>query len=80
MDVLPGLFDTISHHGPLARCTDDARLFLAATQGPDDADILSVPGPLDLSQPLDGDIAGMRLALSVDLGSWYVHPDIAAAA
>ena len=31
MDVLPGLFDTISHHGPLARCADDARLFLAAT-------------------------------------------------
>src|SRR3954453_8991062 len=39
MDVLPGLFDSISHHGPLARCADDARLFLAATQGPDDADI-----------------------------------------
>ena len=24
MDVLPGLFDSISHHGPLARCADDA--------------------------------------------------------
>ena len=44
MDVLPGLFDSISHHGPLARVADDARLFLAATQGPDDADIMSVPG------------------------------------
>ena len=51
MDVLPGLFDSISHHGPLARCADDARLFLAATQGPDDADIMSIPGPLDLSRP-----------------------------
>ena len=60
MDVLPGLFDTISHHGPLARCADDARLFLAATQGPDDADILSVPGPLDLSRPLDADVRGLR--------------------
>ncbi len=79
MDVLPGLFDTISHHGPLARCTDDARLFLAATQGPDDADILSVPGPLDLSRPLDGDVTGLRLGLSVDLGCWYVDPDITAA-
>ena len=56
MDVLPGLFDSISHHGPLARCADDARLFLAATQGPDDADIMSIPGPLDLSRPLDGDL------------------------
>jgi Asp-tRNA(Asn)/Glu-tRNA(Gln) amidotransferase A subunit family amidase len=79
MDVLPGLFDTISHHGPLARCADDARLFLAATQGPDDADILSVPGPLDLAQPLDPDPTGLRLALSVDLGCWAVDPEIAAA-
>ncbi len=79
MDVLPGLFDTISHHGPLARCADDARLFLAATQGPDDADILSVPSPLDLAQPLDPDPTGLRLALSVDLGCWAVDPEIAAA-
>lgn len=77
MDVLPGLFDTISHHGPIARCTDDARLFLAATQGPDDADILSVPGPLDLSRPLDADLSGMRLGLSVDLGCWAVDPEVA---
>ena len=56
MDVLPGLFDSISHHGPLARCADDARLFLAATQGPDDADIMSIPGPLDLARPLDPDL------------------------
>jgi Asp-tRNA(Asn)/Glu-tRNA(Gln) amidotransferase A subunit family amidase len=79
MDVLPGLFDTISHHGPLARCADDARLFLAATQGPDDADILSVPGPLDLSDPLEPDVTGLRLALSVDLGCWAVDPEIATA-
>jgi Asp-tRNA(Asn)/Glu-tRNA(Gln) amidotransferase A subunit family amidase len=79
MDVLPGLFDTISHHGPLARCADDARLFLAATQGPDDADILSIPCPLDLFHPLDPDVHGLRLALSVDLGCWAVDPDIAAA-
>ena len=79
MDVLPGLFDSISHHGPLARCADDARLFLAATQGPDDADIMSVPCPLDLASPLDADLTGMRLGLSVDLGCWAVDPEIAAA-
>lgn len=77
MDVLPGLFDNISHHGPLARCVDDARLFLAATQGPDDADILTIPGPLDLSAPIDGEIGGMRLGLSLDLGCWEVDPVIA---
>ena len=79
MDVLPGLFDSISHHGPLARCADDARLFLAATQGPDDADIMSIPGPLDLSRPLDGDVAGLRLGLSTTLGCWAVDPEITAA-
>lgn len=79
MDVLPGLFDTISHHGPLARCADDARLFLAATQGPDDADILSIPGPLELAPPLEPDVRGLRLGLSVDLGCWAVDTEIAAA-
>ncbi len=58
MDVLPGLFDTLSHHGPLARSVDDARLFLSVTQGPDDADIMSVTTPLDLSGPTPGDVPG----------------------
>jgi Asp-tRNA(Asn)/Glu-tRNA(Gln) amidotransferase A subunit family amidase len=79
MDVLPGLFDSISHHGPLARRADDARLFLRATQGPDDADILSIPGPLGLAEPLTTGVRGLRLGLSVDLGCWAVDPEIAAA-
>lgn len=76
MDVLPGQFDTISHHGPLAACVDDARLFLHATQGPDDADILSIGAPLDLSRPLVPDARGLRVALSVDLGIWAVDPAV----
>jgi Asp-tRNA(Asn)/Glu-tRNA(Gln) amidotransferase A subunit family amidase len=79
MDVLPGLFDSISHHGPLARSVDDARLFLSATQGPDDADIMSVTTPLDLSGPTPDDVRGMRLGLSVDFTTWAVHPEIEAA-
>jgi Asp-tRNA(Asn)/Glu-tRNA(Gln) amidotransferase A subunit family amidase len=79
MDVLPGLFDSISHHGPLARCVADARLFLSATQGPDESDIMSVTTPLDLSGTAPADVRGMRLGLSVDLGSWWVHPEIEAA-
>lgn len=78
MNALPGLFDNISHHGPLARCVDDARLFLASTQGSDDADILSIPGTLDLGAALDGDVRGMRLGLSIDLGCWDVDPAIGA--
>ena len=42
MDLLPSVFDNISHFGPLARTIDDARLFLAATQGPADDDIQSI--------------------------------------
>jgi Asp-tRNA(Asn)/Glu-tRNA(Gln) amidotransferase A subunit family amidase len=79
MDTLPGLFDLISHHGPLARTVDDARLFLHATQGPDDADILSVACPLDLSSPTPGSVRGVRLALSIDLGLWAVDPAVEAA-
>jgi Asp-tRNA(Asn)/Glu-tRNA(Gln) amidotransferase A subunit family amidase len=79
MDVLPGLFDSISHHGPLARSVDDARLFLRCTQGPDERDILSVTTPLDLEGPTPADVRGMRFGLSVDLGSWWVHPEVGAA-
>ena len=79
MDVLPGLFDSISHHGPLARDIDSARLFLACAQGPDDADIQSVTTPLLLGGDTPDDVRGMRIGLSIDLGSWAVHPEIAAA-
>jgi Asp-tRNA(Asn)/Glu-tRNA(Gln) amidotransferase A subunit family amidase len=79
MDVLPGLYDDISHHGPLARCVDDARVFLAATQGPNDADLMSVTTPLDLAQAVNGDVAGLRIGVSIDLGCWAVHPEVEAA-
>lgn len=79
MDVLPGLFDSISHHGPLARTIDDARRFLAVTQGPSEADIMSLTTPLDLSGSTPSDVRGMRLGLTLDFSTWYVHPEIAAA-
>jgi Asp-tRNA(Asn)/Glu-tRNA(Gln) amidotransferase A subunit family amidase len=79
MDGLPGLFDLMSHHGPLARTVDDARLFVQCTQGPDDADILSVPCPLDLPAPTPASVEGLRLALSIDLGCWAVDPAVEAA-
>jgi Asp-tRNA(Asn)/Glu-tRNA(Gln) amidotransferase A subunit family amidase len=76
MDTLPGLFDLMSHHGPLARTIDDASLFLRVTQGPDDADILSVPCRLDLQTPVPASVEGLRLALSIDLGLWAVDSEI----
>jgi len=79
MDALPGLYDSLSHHGPLARSVDDARRFLAVTQGPDEADVMSLTTPLDLDGPSPSDVRGWRLALSVDLGGWWVDPEIRAA-
>jgi Asp-tRNA(Asn)/Glu-tRNA(Gln) amidotransferase A subunit family amidase len=78
MDILPSLFDNISHFGPLARSVDDAALFLAAAQGPDERDIQSIGAPLDLARPLAGAVAGKRLALSIDLGFYAIHPEIEA--
>ncbi len=77
LDILPSLFDNISHFGPLTRSVADAALFLASAQGPDDRDIQSVSPPLDLTQPLTGDLRGLRLAFSLDLGFYAVHPQVA---
>jgi Asp-tRNA(Asn)/Glu-tRNA(Gln) amidotransferase A subunit family amidase len=78
LDFLPTQFDTIQHFGPLARTIDDARLFVAIGQGPDDRDILSITTPLDLSGPLERDGRGLRLALDVDLGCYAVDPEVEA--
>ena len=79
LDLLPSVFDNISHFGPLARTIDDARLFLAATQGPDERDIQSIGTPLALDGPQPGSVKGMRFALNIDLGCYVVDPEIEAA-
>jgi Asp-tRNA(Asn)/Glu-tRNA(Gln) amidotransferase A subunit family amidase len=79
MDILPSVFDNISHFGPLARTIDDARLFLQAAQGPDDRDIQSNGTPLALEGPQPGSIKGMKLALNIDLGCYGVDREVEAA-
>jgi Asp-tRNA(Asn)/Glu-tRNA(Gln) amidotransferase A subunit family amidase len=78
MDILPSLFDNISHFGPLARCIDDAALFLATAQGPDERDIQSIGVAIEIPQPIPADIKGWQLALSIDLGCYVVDPEIEA--
>jgi len=78
MDILPWVFDNISHFGPLARTIEDAALFLRASEGPWERDIRSQPGPRPLPHPLTGDVEGRRIALSIDLGYFVVHEDVAA--
>ena len=77
MDILPTVFDTISHFGPLGRSMTDIRMFMDAVSGPDDADILSQTAPVPLlSRPIDP--AGLRLAVSADLGFYDVDDEVAA--
>ena len=74
MTALPGLFDTLSHHGPLARTVDDAWEFMLATQGPSLTDPFSVYPPL--VRPSSTSIDGISIGFSIDLGCWDVDPEI----
>lgn len=78
LDILPSVFDSISHLGPLARTVDDAALFLSLAQGPDDRDILSLPDVPDVAIPVAGDVRGLALAFSPDLGFYAVDEAVAA--
>lgn len=78
MDILPFVFDSLSHFGPLARTIEDAALFLRVAEGPDDADIQSQPAPAPLPAGLDPDLTGLRIALSPDLGLYAVKPEVEA--
>jgi Asp-tRNA(Asn)/Glu-tRNA(Gln) amidotransferase A subunit family amidase len=77
-EILPSQFDSISHFGPLARTVEDAAVFLAVTQGPDECDIQTLKPALDVVLPLDPDLQGMRIALSVDLGYCRIAPQVEA--
>ena len=76
MDILPTVFDTISHFGPLARTVADAALFMNVTGGPYERDILSLPDTLELPIPPEHDVRGMKLALSPDLGYYAIDDEV----
>lgn len=78
MDILPTVFDTISHFGPLSRTIADAALFLSAASGPSDRDIMSLNSETAFDVPPPSDVAGLRFALSIDLGYMAIDPQIEA--
>ncbi len=78
MTVLPTVFDTISHFGPLARTLDDAALFLDVCQGPFERDIMSIPTPVAIRRPTPSDVSGLRIAMDMDLGIYHVDDEVAA--
>lgn len=78
MDILPTVFDDMSHFGPLARTVDDAALFLRVAEGPLEADIMSQRVPMPLPDRFDTDLRGLRIGLSEDLDIYWVDPEVRA--
>ena len=76
MDMLPSVFDNISHFGPLARCIDDVALFMSVAQGPDERDIQSNTVPQDFNLPLPDGSTELNLAFSMDLGHMVVDEEV----
>jgi Asp-tRNA(Asn)/Glu-tRNA(Gln) amidotransferase A subunit family amidase len=76
MDILPSVFDNISHFGPLARSCADAALFVEATQGPSERDIQSLTMPFGYTGSLESDVRSLRLAFSLDFGFYAIDPEV----
>jgi len=66
------------HLGPLARTVGDAALLADTFIGPDRRDHASLRPALHIGRP-KGDVAGMRIAVSQDLGDWPVVEPVRAA-
>ncbi len=79
MDILPSIYDNISHFGPLARTIDDVALFMSVAQGPDERDIQSITTPQEFNIPVPGDPTAYHFAFSMDLGHLAVNNDVQAA-
>lgn len=78
MDILPTVFDNISHFGPLTRTIGDASMFMAAASGPYELDIMSLKDEVDFMAPPSSSLAGKRFALSLDLGFMAVDSEVEA--
>jgi len=77
LDFLPTVFESIAHTGPLGRSAADLAAFLDVCAGPHDADIQSLPREPGTSYSAEPDIAGLRIALSPDLGYYDIDTDVA---
>ncbi|MEZ5838198.1 MAG: amidase [Geminicoccaceae bacterium] len=78
----PSPYGTVSHVGPMTRSVVDTALMLDAMSVADLDDWYAVPAPaMRFADALDarsreGGFAGMRIAVSPDLGFIDVHPDV----
>lgn len=76
-EVPPFNLDHYCHEGPLARTVADCRLLENVIAGPDGSDVASIRPKLEIPEDLEP-VAGMRIALSADLGCYQVDADVAA--
>jgi aspartyl-tRNA(Asn)/glutamyl-tRNA(Gln) amidotransferase subunit A len=77
----PGVssWESLEHIGPLTRTVADAALVMSVIAGHDDRDRLSIPSDdLDWRRAVDGDLRGLRVAYSPDLGYAAVDPQVRA--
>jgi aspartyl-tRNA(Asn)/glutamyl-tRNA(Gln) amidotransferase subunit A len=72
----PFNLDRYCHDGAMARTVADCALFENALAGPHPGDVTSLRPKLVLPDGFEG-IEGLRIALSVDLGSWDVDDEVA---
>ncbi|HXY72811.1 MAG TPA: amidase [Actinomycetota bacterium] len=67
--------DHYCHEGPLARTVTDCALLENVIAGPHPSDVVSLRPKLEIPERLEP-VAGMRIALSTDLGCYAVHEDV----
>ena len=73
----PDYWSARSHNGPITRTVRDAALMLSALAGPDPRDPLSIDAaPEDYVALCDGDLRGLRVAWSPDLGYLPVDAEV----
>jgi len=75
--VAPFNLDHYCHEGPIARTVADCALLENVIAGPHPSDVASIRPKLEIPAKLEP-VAGMRIALSPDLGCYQVDADVAA--
>lgn len=68
----------MAHPGPMTRTVRDAAKMLDVMAGPDSSDRFSLAKAPSFAEDIEGGVAGLRVAWSVDLGYAEVEPEIAA--
>jgi Asp-tRNA(Asn)/Glu-tRNA(Gln) amidotransferase A subunit family amidase len=71
------LWNARAHNGPMTRTVRDAALMLGVMAGPDPRDPLSIDAPpADYVGACDGDLRGLKVGWSRDLGFAAVDPEV----